>query len=222
MRRKAIYFDLDETVLDRTASLKAFLQWQVTGMLRHSVKQGSRFIGRFIELDDNGRVWKDKVYKVLVEEFQVQGWTWQELLASYELCFCGFARPKQGVTESIQTLSEQGYLIGLVSNGMTPFQERNFYALAASDYFDDVIVSAAVGLRKPDRRIFELACRRLCVRAEDSVFIGDNPEADIKGANKAGMRSVFIPKEDGERCIEADENCRDLLQLPIIVQKLLK
>ena len=65
---KAVLFDLDQTLLDRTASLKSFVDWQVKGMLRSQVSDRDLFIKRFIELDANGKVWKDRVYEILIDE----------------------------------------------------------------------------------------------------------------------------------------------------------
>ena len=48
---KAVLFDLDETILDRTASLIDFANWQVQGMLQSDVADKNLFINRFIELD---------------------------------------------------------------------------------------------------------------------------------------------------------------------------
>ena len=188
---KAVLFDLDETILDRTASLIDFANWQVQGMLQSDVADKSLFVNRFIELDAYGTVWKDKVYEILVNEFSITQWSVSELLTSYELCFSGFCKPKQGVVQAIEILKKQGYKIALVSNGKSPFQERNFRSLGISHLFDLVIVSGAVGLRKPDKAIFELTCLKLAVKSEESIFVGDNPHADIRGANTVGMNSIY-------------------------------
>ena len=63
---EAVFFDLDETVLDRSSSLKAFATWQAQGMLKNSVSDAELFCNRFVELDSNGKVWKDKVYAQLI------------------------------------------------------------------------------------------------------------------------------------------------------------
>ena len=62
----------------------------------------------------------------LIDEFEISDWTMNELLSVYELCFCSFARPMLGVVESIIELHDSGYLLGLISNGMSPFQERAY------------------------------------------------------------------------------------------------
>jgi len=100
---------------------------------------------------------------------------------------------------------------------LSSFQERNFRSLGISHFFDVVIVSKAVGLRKPDKEIFELACQKLAVKSEKEIFVGDNPQADVGGANKVGMYSVYIPGNYGTTCKEADAVCPNFMDLPSIV-----
>ena len=176
---RAVIFDLDQTLLDRERSLHDFLTWQCKGMLRPYIEDQAAFISRFVELDDNGAVWKDKVYSALIGEFHLEEWSCAELLSVYESCFCAFSAPRPGVLEALSAISTR-YKLGLISNGMTPFQERNFRGLGIASMFDSVIVSAAVNLRKPEAAIFHLACSELGVRPDEAVYVGDNPTADVE------------------------------------------
>lgn len=218
----AVLFDLDETVLDRTASLKAFVQWQVDGMLRGQVACSKTFIQRFIELDNHGKVWKDKVYGQLVDEFSIEHWSAEDLLESYLLCFCGFSTPRTAIGGALEYLNARDIRMGIVTNGKSPFQERNVRTLARSEYFEITLVSDAVGIRKPDRRIFELACAKLDAKIELSIFVGDNPVADIQGAKQAGMKTIYVPVDDqAEACVYADSTVTDLQDLPGALEHLL-
>jgi len=214
----AVLFDLDQTILDRTQSLNAFVLWQARGMLRNSVTDAHEFCNRFIDLDANGTVWKDAVYSALIEEFKISDWSVQELLKSYELCFSGFCKPKPNIVPAIQLLHHEGYKLGVVSNGKSPFQERNFNALGLAQWFDAVVVSESVGCRKPEPEIFHIACDKLGTSAERCVFVGDNAEADILGANNVGMFSVFVPGHQRRAFAEADAECGDFSHLVSIVR----
>jgi len=97
----------------------------------------------------------------------------------------------------IVQLHSNGYLLGLISNGRTPFQQHNFQSLGFSHYFSTVIVSEAVGLRKPDPAIFSLACQQLKCLPQQCIFIGDNELADIQGAQNAGLTAIrFDPPNE--------------------------
>jgi putative hydrolase of the HAD superfamily len=58
-------------------------------------------------------------------------------------------------------------------------------------FFDAILISEAEGLRKPDRRIFELAVSPLGVSPSDLVFVGDHPWIDIRCAQRACVRAIW-------------------------------
>lgn len=214
---KAILFDLDETLLDRSGSLTRFCYWQATSVLE--IDDADRFVRRFIELDANGSVWKDRVYQVLKIEFSIPEST-NELVDQYLAHFSDFCQARPGALDAVRQLADDGYKLGLVSNGKSPFQENNFSALGVADLFGTIIVSDAVGYKKPDPRIFEMACKELSVSPDDCVFIGDNPVADIQGAAGLGMYTVFIPSNlYGNQCMGATAVCTDYNDLVSIIAK---
>ena len=58
---------------------------------------------------------------------------------------------------------------------------------ALDDLFDTIVLSSAVGVKKPDPRIFRLALRRIGARPAEAVFVGDDFHVDIEGARRTGM-----------------------------------
>ncbi|GAB5415010.1 MAG: hypothetical protein Cons2KO_26130 [Congregibacter sp.] len=85
-----------------------------------------------------------------------------------------------------------------------------------------IIVSEAVAYTKPDPQIFEIALKALNVKATETVFVGDNPIADIDGAAACGMRTVFVPGFFGNFYAGADATCSEFSQLGDIVLRLLR
>ncbi|EOR05499.1 HAD family hydrolase [Acinetobacter genomosp. 15BJ] len=219
-QNKAVIFDLDQTLLDRTTSLIRFLTWQVNFFQLISANDREPFIQRFLELDDNGKVWKDRVYENLIQEFSIQGYSKEILLASYIHDFNKFSCCFEHVENTIIQLKQQDYLIGLISNGRTPFQEHNFYALGLTEFFSSIIVSEAVGLRKPDPAIFLLSCQQLSVHPQDCVFVGDNEQADIQGAKAVGMKTIFFHPNPAISSAIADANFHHYEKLTTIVSSI--
>lgn len=88
------------------------------------------------------------------------------------------------------------YKLGLVSNfTYAPVIYAGLRKLGINQFFNAVLVSDEVGWRKPSRKIFEEALKRLGVEAEEAVCVGDSPLEDIKGAKALGMRTVFVPSQ---------------------------
>jgi len=79
---------------------------------------------------------------------------------------------------------------GLISNawdGLRPYMERENFA----DAFDTLIISAEVGVMKPEARIFEIALEKLDVKPREAVFVDDFVE-NITGCEAAGMRGIHF------------------------------
>ena len=84
--------------------------------------------------------------------------------------------------------------------------------------FDAVVVSEEVGLRKPHRRIFELACERIGLAPSACVHVGDSHRADIEGAAGAGLRCIWIDARNGSHA-PALARIGDLSELPACLER---
>jgi putative hydrolase of the HAD superfamily len=88
------------------------------------------------------------------------------------------------------------YKLGLVSNfTYAPVIYAGIRKLGINQFFNAVLVSEEVGWRKPCIRIFQEILRRLEVTAKETVYVGDSPLEDIKGAKSVGMKTVFVPSQ---------------------------
>jgi len=190
---RAVLFDLDETLLDRTGSLAAFLRDQ---RRRFHERLGDvafePWADRFLALDAKGMTPKPVVYARLAQEFGLAVGTDSDLAADYAESFRRHARGNPGMAETLAALRARGLGLGVVTNGETAFQSGNLAALGLPAMVDVILISAAEGLRKPDPAIFERAVRRLGTAPADCLFVGDNPVADVAGAVRAGMRAAWF------------------------------
>jgi len=59
-------------------------------------------------------------------------------------------------------------------------------------YFDLIVVSSEIGLRKPDERIFRIALENLDLLPDEVVMVGNRISADILGGNRVGMKTILI------------------------------
>ncbi|MEM7334027.1 MAG: HAD family hydrolase [Chloroflexota bacterium] len=215
---KAVVFDLDQTLLDRDASLRAFLVGQ-HGRLLPNLNQ-AQLIERFVSLDQNGMVWKGQVYQVLAAEFQINHVEWQILLDDYVNSFHNSAIGYDDLHVMLTQLQSDGYKLGVITNGRFPFQLKNIQALNIEPFFDVILVSEKEGVRKPDPAIFERALLRLGVTAVNAVMVGDNPVADIQGAKNVGLKAIWKQNKRSTHPLEADAVCEKLMDIPRLIQTL--
>jgi putative hydrolase of the HAD superfamily len=99
--------------------------------------------------------------------------------------------PRPGAVETLATLHARGHRLGLItvcSEDVPDVWSETVFA----DVFDATVFSCSVGLRKPDPRIYRIACEELDVEPEDAVFVGDGANDELAGAERVGMRAVLI------------------------------
>jgi putative hydrolase of the HAD superfamily len=86
--------------------------------------------------------------------------------------------------------------LALVTNGASDVQRDKLGGTRLARHFGAIVVSAELGIAKPDPRIFQHALRAVGADAKDSVMIGDSLSRDVAGARAAGMRSIWIDRGD--------------------------
>lgn len=121
-----------------------------------------------------------------------------------------------GAAEAVRGLAERGIALGIVSNtGRTPgivlrqILERHDLLR----HFSVISYSDEVGYRKPDPEIFRLTLAGLGAEARQAAHVGDNPIADVTGAQGAGMRGVHLAAGGRPPAAHADVVVTDLRDL---------
>ena len=104
-----------------------------------------------------------------------------------------------GAAALVEALHARGLSLAIVSNSARDEQQRKLNRFGLMQFFDALIVSADHGISKPDARLFALALDALGVAAEHSVMVGDSWLNDIHGANRAGIRAVWLNRQRTER-----------------------
>lgn len=103
-------------------------------------------------------------------------------------------RAYDDVVPAFLRLQAVGLRIGILSNWDARL-EGILDGVGIGAYADTIVSSSAVGLRKPDPRIFELACARLSLTTAECAHVGDHMYADVLGARAAGLAPVLIDRK---------------------------
>jgi putative hydrolase of the HAD superfamily len=188
---KAILFDLDNTILDRTSTFNNFTNSFLKIYFDHiEVKQ--EIFDRIIYLDQDGYKDKKELFSELLEELPWKMKPLQtELLDFYKTEYVKNAVLMEHTREILQHIRKK-YKTGLITNGNTSIQYGKIDILEIRSDFDLIIVSEEAGIKKPDPKIFELALTKLELSPEQCIFIGDHPVNDIEGAAKIGMKTIWM------------------------------
>ncbi len=109
------------------------------------------------------------------------------------------------------------YKLHIITNG---FNEVQFVKLKSSNievYFDEVITSEDIGVKKPNPLIFEHALEKAGAKAYESLMIGDNYEADIEGAINSDINAIYFSDEKINLPHERVKQISDLQLLMMIL-----
>lgn len=104
-------------------------------------------------------------------------------------------RPRPETIPTIAALRAQGKRIGVLSDCAAELPEA-WSELPYAEYVDAAVFSCVVGMRKPDRRLYDLISQRLGTRPADCLYIGDGYGRELSGARSAGMRAVLLAGSD--------------------------
>jgi HAD superfamily hydrolase (TIGR01549 family) len=101
--------------------------------------------------------------------------------------------------ETLAALRNDGFRMGLISNAKSDWAVHAILQRRGIDrFFDVVVTSAQLRVRKPRPDIFNRALAGLDAKASETVFIGDSLEADILGARSLGIKSIHVRRTPSE------------------------
>lgn len=195
---KAIIFDLDNTLSDRNKCLSCFSN---KFLIKYSYcfNYSQHFqIKKQIKISDrNGYRKKDEMFNELLELLP-----WKCKPGIYEIKefwkseFVNFTVPMKNMKVVLETLKKNGIVLGIITNGSVFIQNQKIEKLSIRSYFKSIIISDSINKKKPDPEIFRLSLKELGVNASESIFIGDHPINDIKGALDVGINAIWLKDEE--------------------------
>ena len=110
----------------------------------------------------------------------------------------------EGVKEMLQDLRGAGKKLGIITDGRVDGQKHKLEQLGLYDLVDEVIITDELAgkgnvdcFRKPNTIAFEIMKKRLNVRFENMIYVGDNQAKDFQAPRKLGMAYAYIDNIDG-------------------------
>ncbi len=206
MKYQHLFFDLDHTLWDFETNAKESLQdlYAAHNLASRGVESFNTFFDHYSV--HNHRLW-DRYTKGFIKQEELK---WKRMwLALLEFKIADETLSRQmaidflevlptkkalfeGTTELLTYLQGKGYQMHLVTNGFENVQHQKIKHAGLAAYFGAVITSEASNSLKPNKEIFDYAFAKTGATATNSIMIGDNQDADIKGGINAGMDTIFV------------------------------
>ncbi|MGL6267184.1 MAG: YjjG family noncanonical pyrimidine nucleotidase [Chitinophagaceae bacterium] len=201
-----IFFDLDHTLWDFETNSRETLEdlYQELGLKDRGIKTPEefhrvynhynlifwdRFRKGFINRDELRwkRMWRTMLEFKIADEKLAKDMSerYLEILPTKKKLF-------HDTIDILEYLKAKSYPIHLITNGFEKTQHAKMKNSGIDHYFTHVITSEAAGIMKPHVAIFEYAMEKAGAKPHHCIMIGDTLDADIEGANNAGIDTVYF------------------------------
>ncbi|HUZ85512.1 MAG TPA: HAD family hydrolase [Candidatus Baltobacterales bacterium] len=178
--------DLDDTLIDRD---RAFASWLAEFAKQHGFDKN--VIRRFTQEDRHGFRGRREFFAIVNRHLRSPVDVGM-LVEDFDSSIAGYFQPLSSeIADALTSLRGQGWKVAVVTNG-SPAQLAKMEATGVVQCVDAWCISEVDGVRKPEPAIFQLAAHRCGVDLRYAWMIGDSAEADIGGAQAAGIRSAWL------------------------------
>ena len=192
-RFHAVLFDLDDTLYSRRAAFACWADGYLTNTLRLTDPAEAASVRALIHsLDLNGYGSKQAIFERLHADYPALPGSPARSLETFFGEFLTHVRPDPDTETLLDALAQASLPFGVITNGSAR-QWRKLEALGLPARTDCLFVSETFGTKKPDPAIFRAAAAHLGVAPAHILFVGDNPAADIVGAQSVGMAAAWLP-----------------------------
>ena len=222
---KGVIFDLDNTLLDFMKMKEVAVKSAIRGMIEAG-----------LEIDEV------ESFKDIISIYEEFGWENQKVFDVFLTKSIGYVDNKflaagivayrrareanllayPNVNRTLVNLTKLGIKLAVVSDAPSREAWMRIYYLNLYHFFDAVITFDDSGERKPSSIPFEMALKKLKLKPQDSLMIGDWPDRDVVGAKQIGMRTAFAVYGDtfGTKYSGADWDLQDISELITIIKKI--
>lgn len=217
---KAVLFDFDETLQDRTAAFENYMDTffadfcpDISSDEIEKRKEEMRITGK------GGYVNREEWYAFLIESWQWNGAPSSKTLAEhYDTKFGDHNVVFPDSAKLLGELKNRGYIVGIITNGPSILQHHKLNTSGLRPFCDIAVVSGDIDIHKPDPAIFTYTADKLGLKVEECVYVGDHPINDIQGALAAGMQVIrmnfgWFKDQDLRDDVPIIENIIDVLEL---------
>lgn len=189
---RAILLDLDNTLVERDAAHRRYVE-ELLARIGVTGARHAEILAEMIAEDRGGHRDRMDFCAAVTARIPELAMSPEQFWAGYGPGMLRYFAPRPRLNAMLERLAVRHRLV-LVSNGSGARQREKLKRAELERFFQKsaVIISGEAGVKKPDRKIFELALGSAGCSAEAALFVGDDPERDIAGAHLAGMKTCWV------------------------------
>lgn len=199
MLYKQLIFDVDDTLIDFAATEKSVLtrlfakeHWPLTAKAAKDYHDYNQSLWRQLEKDE---ITIDQLFQRRFTVFAEREWgisiDGNQANRLFHFFWGQTHKLLPGVRHVLQVAQQQGYELGVLSNGDETEQIQRLQRAGIADDFSFIMTSQAAGFSKPDTRIFDVFFKESGFDPQKTVMIGDGLTSDILGAKNYDLTSVW-------------------------------
>jgi HAD superfamily hydrolase (TIGR01549 family) len=224
---KAVLFDVDDTLFDRKGAQLLVLDVIArefrdlfSGIDRQKLAEAFLESDRLTTLEFYGEIYtvrniRVRRARVFLDMLELDGEHAEAIAELYVEAYPRSNAPVDGAMAVVEALAPK-FQLGIISNGLPDVQYRKLETLGLGHFFDCIVLSEELGVRKPDPAIFWHATGLLGREPDECLYVGDSYTADVVGAKRAGLPVCWFnpsglhPPQDS---VECDFEVRALAQV---------
>jgi putative hydrolase of the HAD superfamily len=206
--RKALLVDIDDTIVDWIGPARDAV---ISAVATHRSLAGSdpgRLADRFLEIvEETHALWMsgelsveglraERIRRLVAESgsADLDAGEAEELASAYREAYLAACRPVVGAAELLAEVRDRGARIVAVTNNTVAEQEGKLRNLDMRHLFDELVISEAAGVSKPDPVIFGVALERAGVQPDEAIMLGDSWANDVMGAIGSGIAAAWLDR----------------------------
>ncbi len=212
---KAIIFDLDETLVDRTSSIISFLEDQFDRFDSNLSCSKDEFVRTVNKSQGHGYVPWDVAYSNSIRELGIP-----ESLGLYDDFREKFGSDYQLFPKAAETLEilASSFILALITNGNTQVQNKKIDSCGIRKWFSSIKISEDEKIKKPNKEIYLRCLADLELKPEECIFVGDHPVCDVFVPKELGMKGIWLRKSHFNEPTDSDYIINSVAELPQILQ----
>ena len=188
-----VLFDLDNTLLDRESGFDSFCRelYRTSGAMSGTHTEDDA-VALMKNWDESGYISTPAVWEKVIGQWPGVFRDIEQAMTVFLETFPAMLVLDPRTRNMLEDFSDRGVRCGIVTNGGTPMQAAKIEESGLVALVDSYIISGSLGISKPDPRIFHTALESIRAVAGRTLFVGDNAEHDIVGAQSVGMKGAWM------------------------------